>query len=66
MTRTRVLILINVAMLALFLAAVLALDLIGARDEVLVAVFILILGGGALAASEVIGHYAERDEHRPR
>lgn len=66
MTRTRALILINVAMLALFLAAVLALDLIGASDEVLVAVFILILGGGALTASEVIGHYAERDERRPQ
>jgi hypothetical protein len=59
MTRTTALILVNVAMVALFVAAAVGLNLIGARDEVLVPVFILILGGGALVASEIVGHYAK-------
>lgn len=58
------LILVNVAMMALVVAAALGLDLIGAKDEVLVPVVILIGGGAGVAVSEVVGHYADRDDER--
>lgn len=64
MSRTTALILVNVTMIALVIAAAVGLDLIGAKDEVLVPVVILIGAGAGLAISEVVGHYADRDDGR--
>jgi hypothetical protein len=64
MSRTMALILVNVAMMTLVVAAAVGLDLIGAKDEVLVLVILLIAAGTGFAVSEVVGHYADRDDER--
>ena len=40
--------------------------LAGAKDEALVLVFVLLLGGGGFAVSEVVGHYEERETRKRR
>jgi hypothetical protein len=64
MRKTTALIFVNVAMIAVLVAASLGLKLVGAQDDVFVLAFILILSGGALAISGTVAHYAKRDERQ--
>lgn len=66
MTKRQALIVTYVAMLSLVAIAALALGAIGARTDMVMVVLMFIGFGGAFTLSEVVGHYAKRDEKHRR
>ncbi len=66
MGKTTAVILVYVAMMATLVAASFGRKLVGANDDALVLTFILILAAGSIAVSEVVAHYAKREESKCR
>lgn len=66
MTKTWALILVHVTMILLIVVASVGLDIVGAKDDAVVAAILFIGCGGAFAISEVVARYAKRDERQPQ
>lgn len=66
MTEAKALTATFAAALTLLVASIVGLELIGAKDELLLVAYILVAAGGSFAVSEVVAHYARRDESEPR
>ena len=66
MTEAKALIATFTAAVASLVAVIVGLDLVGAKDELLVVAYIFVAAGASFAVSEVVAHYAKRDEGERR
>lgn len=62
MTEAKALIATFVVAIALLVAVIVGLEMIGAKDQLLFVAYILVAAGGSFAVSEVVAHYAKRDD----